>query len=53
MKPLQITLHTPSYTLHLFHYLLLSFQIPVYGNDIQISGFFHIGFHTTLLRDNL
>ena len=50
MEPLEITLQNASYALHLFHYLLLSCQIPVYGNGIQISGFFHIEFHTTLLR---
>jgi len=53
MELLEITLHNPSYALHLFHYLLLSFQIPVCGNGIQISGFFILDFTQHYCRDNL
>jgi len=53
MELLESTLHNPSYALHLFHYLLLSLYIPVYGNDIQISGFFISDFTQHYCRNNL
>ena len=53
MELLEITPHSPSYALHLFHHLLLSFQIPVYRNGIQISGFFISDFTQHYCRDNL
>ena len=53
MELLEITLHIPSYALNYFHYLLLSFQIPVYRNGIQISGFFLSDFTQHCFRDNL
>ena len=52
MELLDITLFIP-YAFNYFHYLLLSFQIPVYRNGIQICGFFLSDFTQHYFRDNL